>query len=182
MAHRPIGIGSSVQISAGLARTSESFNVSSTSIRLVAVGSSAFVSIGSSPSPTTGGYYIPPNFPATLALTTGSQRVVNVTIGTTTIVDFPSGTGCPFEAGDYVSLISSNQAFYNLNHVQISSIDYSSGVNGYHGTRAILNVSTVGIATAFTGPAELRRSLRVGTFGLGGGALYYQQVQISGDA
>jgi hypothetical protein len=45
-----------------------------------------------------------------------------------------------------------------------------------------VNADTAGIVTTFNDYGDLRKSLKVGTFGTGAGTLYYQQVQISGDA
>lgn len=182
MAHKPIGSGSSVSILSGVASTSGSFSVQSDTLRLVAVSSGVFVKIDSEPSVSSSDYYIPANSSATLALTPASQRVVGVTTGATTIIDFPDGTGSPFEQGDYVSLTSPNQSYYNFTHKQVLSVNNSSGVGGYYSTRIVVNANTSGIVTAFNDYGDLRKSLRVGAFGTGAGTLYYQQVQISGDA
>ncbi len=182
MAHKPIGSGSSVLISSGAASTSTEFSVQSDTIRLVAVSSGVFVKIDSEPSASSSDYYIPANSSATLAITPASQRVVGVTTGATTIIDFPDGTGSPFQQGDYVTLTCSNQSYYNFSHKEVLSVNNSSGVGGYYSTRIIINTNTSGILTSFSDYGDLRKSLKVGAFGTGAGTLYYQQVQISGDA
>jgi len=182
MAHKPVGSGSSVTISSGAATTSTEFSVLSDTLRLVAVNAGVFVSIDSEPEASSSDYFIAADTSATLALTLSSQRVVGVTTGTTTIIDFPSGTGSPFNQGDFVTLTTLDQNYYNFSHKEVLSVDRSSGVGGYFSTRIVVDTDTSGITTAFNGYADLRKSLKVGAFGLGAGTLYYQQVQISGDA
>jgi hypothetical protein len=182
MAHNPIGSGSSVSVVPGVASTSEPFSVKSDTLRVVAVTAGVFLKIDSEPATTSSDYYVPANSSATLAITPASQRVVGVTTGSTTIIDFPDGTGSPFNTGDYVSLVVNNQEYYNFIHKEVLSVDNSSGVGGYFSTRIVVDANTSGIVTAFNNYGDLRKSLKVGTFGAGSGTLYYQQVQISGDA
>jgi len=184
MAHRPVGAGSSFAFSAGVAATSSSFSVQSSVLRVVAVGGAAHVIVGGNPSATTSDYYVPSGETVTLALTKASNRVVGVTTGSTTIISVPEGTQVPFGVGDFVSLSSPTQTYYNFTHQEVLSIDTSSGVNGYHQTRMTVNYNTTGIVTAFSCPdAVIINSNKISARGAGGsGALYYQQVQISGDA
>jgi hypothetical protein len=182
MAHKPIGSGSSVAITSGVAVTSQPFLVQTDTVRVVAVSAGVFVKIDSEPAATSSDYYIAANTSATLGINIASQRVVGVTTGSTTIIDFPSGTGSPFEQGDYVSLSAPNQPYYNFTHRQVLSVNNTSGNGGYFSTRIIVDASTSGILTAFADYGDLRKSLKIGTFGTGAGTLYYQQVQISGDA
>jgi hypothetical protein len=182
MTHKPIGSGSSISILAGAASTSLGFSVQSDTLRLVAVSSGVFVKIDSEPSVSSSDYYIPANSSATLALTPASQRVVGITTGATTVIDFPDGTGSPFEQGDYVTLTAPNQSYYNFTHRQVLSVNNSSGVGGFYSTRIVVDNNSSGISTAFSDYGDLRKSLKVGAFGIGAGTLYYQQVQITGDA
>jgi hypothetical protein len=182
MAHRPVGSGSSVAIASGAASTSSPFSVYSDTLRVVAVSAGVFVKIDSEPLSTSSDYYVPANSSATLALSPASQRVAGITTGATTIIDFPSGTGSPFDQGDYVSLNCPNQSFYNFTHKQVLSVNNTADVSGYFSTRITVNNNSSGIVTAFSDYGDMRKSLKVGTFGTGAGTLYYQQVQISGDA
>ena len=68
MTHIPVGMGSSIVISTGVATTSTAFSVQSTVLRVVAVGAAAHVAIGTEPSATATDYYVPANQSATLAL------------------------------------------------------------------------------------------------------------------
>jgi hypothetical protein len=185
MAHRPVGVGSSFAFSAGTATTSAtSFSVQSSVLRVVAEGAGAYVKIGvGTPSASNTDYYIPSGGTATLALTKASNRVVGVTTGTTTIVTVPEGTQVPFGVGDYVSLTANGQSYYNFTHKEVLSVDTSAGVNGYYQTRMTVAHNSSGVVTAFSSTdASVTISNKVSAYGAGSGTLYYQQVQISGQA
>jgi hypothetical protein len=183
MAHRPVGAGSSLSFSAGTASTSTAFSVQSSVLRVVAVGGAAHISIGATPSATSADYFVPSGGTATLGLTKALNRVVGVTTGATTIVTVPEGTQVPFGVGDYVSLTASGQSYYNFTHQEVLSVDTSAGVDGYFQTRMTVNYNSSGIVTAFSSPdAVVINSNKVSAYGVGSGTLYYQQVQISGDA
>jgi hypothetical protein len=183
MAHRPVGAGSSFTFTAGTATTSSAFSVQSSVLRVVAVGGAAFVAVGATPSATAADYYVPSGETATLALTKASNRVVGVTTGTTTIVTVPEGTQVPFGVGDYVTLSASGQTYYNFTHQRVISVDTTSNVGGYYQTRMTVDYNSTGIATAFSSAdASVIASNKVSVFGAGSGTLYYQQVQITGQA
>ena len=183
MAHRPVGAGSSFAFTVGTASTSSTFSVQSSVLRVAAVGGAAHISVGGTPSATSADYYVPSGGTATLALTKASNRVVGVTTGATTIVTVPEGTQVPFGVGDYVTLTASNQSYYDFTHQRVLSVDTSAGVDGYFQTRMTVNYDSSGIVTAFSSPdATIINSNKVSAYGVGAGALYYQQVQISGDA
>jgi len=183
MAHRPVGAGSSFAFTAGAATTSSAFSVQSSVLRVVAVGGAAFISVGATPSATAADYYVPSAGTETIALTKASNRVVGVTTGTTTTVIVPEGTQVPFGVGDYVSLTVSGQTYYNFNHQRVISVDTTSNVSGYYQTRMVVDYNSAGIVTAFSSlDASVITSNKVSAFGAGSGTLYYQQVQISGQA
>ena len=87
MAHSPVGVGTSVAI-AETAASSQPFSVQSNVIRVVAVGGDALVAVGNTPSATLQSYYVPSGGTATLALTKASNRIIGITTGATTAVDF----------------------------------------------------------------------------------------------
>jgi hypothetical protein len=183
MAHRPVGAGSSFTFTAGAATTSSAFSVQSSVLRVVAVGGAAHVAIGVNPTATNTDYYVPAGDTVTLGLTKASNRVVGVTTGTTTIVTVPEGTQVPFGIGDYVTLIVTGQSYYNFTHQQVLSIDTSAGVGGYYQTRMTVNYNSSGIATAFSATdASVVVSNKISAYGVGSGTLYFQQVQITGQA
>lgn len=183
MTHRPVGLGSSLAISTGVT-TSSAFQSQSNAMRFVAVSAGAHVAIGTEPTAAVTDYYIPAGSSATLALDIGSQRVVGVTTGTTTTIDFPQGTGSVFDVGDYVTLTASNQTYYNFSHAPVLSVNTSSGREGYFSTRITVGSNTSGIVTAFGDPdATLRKSLKVSArTDSGTGVLHFQQVQVTGQA
>jgi hypothetical protein len=181
--HKPVGLGSSIAINTGTATTSGALSVQSKVLRVVAVSSGAFIGIGTSPAAASTDYYVAAGTAANLALSPASQRVVGITTGTTTTIDFPEGTGSPFSVGDYVTLTSVGQPYYNFTHQPVSAVNATSGIGGFYSTRITINTNTTGIATAFTASdGDLRKSIKVSAYGTGSGVLYYQQVQISGDA
>ena len=183
MAHRPVGAGSSFNFTAGTATTSTSFSVQSSVLRVVSVGGASHISVGGNPSATTSDYYVPLGGTATIGLTKASNRVVGVTTGSTTIISVPEGTQVPFGVGDYVSLTATGQSYYDFTHQEVLSVDTTAGVDGYFQTRMTVNHDSSGIVTAFSSPdAVVINSNKVSAFGVGSGTLYYQQVQISGDA
>ena len=183
MAHRPVGAGSSFTFTAGAATTSSSFSVQSSVLRVVAVGGAAHVAIGVNPTAINTDYYVPSGETVTLALTKASNRVVGITTGATTIVTVPEGTQVPFGVGDYVTLTASGQSYYNFAHQQVLSVDTSAGVNGYYQTRMTVNYNSSGIVTAFSSvDASVIISNKISAYGVGSGTLYFQQVQITGQA
>lgn len=180
--HKPVGLGSSITITSGSATTSTALSVQTKALRVVATAG-AFIGIGTSPTASSTDYYVPSGGIAVLALSPASNRVVAITTGTTTTIDFPEGSGSPFVVGDYVSLTSIGQSYYNFTHQPVTSVNSSSGSGGYFSTRITVATNTTGIATAFTAAdGDLRKSIKVSAYGTGSGVLYYQQVQIAGDA
>lgn len=182
-AHKPVGVGSSFSVSAGAATTSQPFQVYSDTLRIVPTVS-AFIKIDSEPTANAGDYYVTSNREYTLALTRISSRVAGIVTGTTTIIDFPEGTHSPFNVGDYVSLTSPNQSYYNFTHKRVLEVkDFHSGPERFYSKRIVVDNNSSGITTAYTRyDADLRTSVKISAYGSGAGTIYYQQVQISGDA
>jgi len=179
--HKPVGFGSSIAITSGAATTSSTLSVQTKALRVVATAG-AFIAIGTNPTASSTDYYVPAGGTAVLALSPASQRISGITTGTTTTIDFPTGSGSPFVVGDYVTLTSVGQPYYNFTHQPVTAVDASSGVGGYYSTRITVSTSTSGIVTAFSTDGDLRDSIKISAYGTGAGALYYQQVQIAGDA
>tara|TARA_Y100001963_G_scaffold15867_1_gene19610 strand:+ start:3685 stop:4257 length:573 start_codon:yes stop_codon:yes gene_type:complete len=190
MAHRPVGIATSVALS-GTAATCGAFLVQSDVIRLVAKGAPAQVSIGTDPIASASDYYIPSGGTATLALTKQNQIVSGITTGTTTKIDAPEGMSMPFGPGDHVSLSAANDANYTtkINNVSVLSVDTRSLSHidgGLFQQRITVAADTSGIITAYTSNSAgtLRSTLKVSAKDPDGGSgvLYIQQVQLTGDA
>lgn len=184
MAHNPVGINSSFAITTSSAQGVVAHAHQTDTLRVVAVSAGAHVAIGTNPTATAKNYFIASGNEATISIgRPSSQRVVGITTGATTTLDFPEGTGSPFAVGDAVSLTVTGQSYYDFTHQMVSSVDTSSGVGGYFGTRITVNYDSSGIVTAFNSPyAELRGSFKVAALGTGSGTVHYQQVQITGNA
>ena len=192
MAHNPVGSGASVALTVDTAAVASSLVAhKANTLRVVLIGESgvqgAHVAVGTDATATTSDYYVVKDVPASLNIfRPSSQRVVGITTGTTTTIEFPEGTGSPFGAGSSVAITVTGQSYYDdiINGNGVASVDNSAFGNG----KIVVNADTSGIVTAYdsTNYAELRNSFRVSALAKGGAAtekatLYYQQVQISGE-
>ena len=199
MAHQPVGTGSSLTVSVGVghARTSGVISHMSDTLRVAIVGDSdlqgAHVAISKSefsPAADATDYLVLKDTATTITLNRpSSQRVVGITTGSTTLIDFPEGTGSPFGVNDMVTLRVDGQPYFeaSVGFSTVSKVWSGSGMGDYFGTRITVNADTSGIKTDYvsTNFAELRSSFKVSAFGIGlgakTGALYMQQVQITGE-
>jgi hypothetical protein len=193
MALKPVGSGISFATS-GSAQASSFISHQSEYIRVVAIDKNAHVAVGTAPSATTTDLVVITGEPEILTIgRPSSQRVVAITTGTTTIIDFPEGTGSPFEQDDIVSLSingSTSQTQGNLEYAYINAltnvgvlaVNSTAGFSGFHNTRITLNANTSGIATAFNFQyAELRDDFKVSAEAIGGTGMFYaQQIQTAG--
>lgn len=204
MGHKPVGDTTTRSTSTSSAATGALAHKTG-SLRVACVGADSFVAIGTNPTATAAnGYYVHSGSTGILALgAPGANKVIGITTTNATagvngadgafvtVIDFPEGTGCPFEAGDAVSLTVTNggggdQSYYDFSHKCVASVNNSAGVNGYFGTRCIIN-NNYGVGYAHTALsssnyAELRGSFKVACLtSTGSGNAYIQQVQVSGD-
>ena len=195
MAHQPVGSGASIALTTDTANTTSSgIAQQSDTLRVVLVGADAVqgahVSIGTDASATTASYYVVKNEPASISIgRPSSQRVVGITTGSTTLIDFPEGTGSPFVVGSRVNLTVTDQSYYDdiIKDSSVTAVDNTAGVGGAFATRITVDADTSGIVTAVSGYATLRNSFKVSALAKGNaadvtGALYYQQVQVTGEA
>ena len=193
MALKPVGSGITFATS-GAAAVSSFISHQSEYIRVVATGAAAHVAVGTNPTATTTDVVVITGEPEVLTIgRPSSQRVVAITTGTTTTIDFPEGTGSPFEQDDIVSLSingSTSQTEGNLEYAYIDkltnvgvlSINSTAGFSGFHNTRIVLNADTSGIKTAFNfAYAELRDDFKVSAEAIAGTGMFYaQQIQTAG--
>ena len=183
MAHNPVGINSALPITTSSARGLDTTAHKTDALRVVAVGAGAHVAIGTFPTATTANYYVAVGESEVITLgACRNQKVIGITTGATTTIDFPEGTGSPFQVGDAVSLTVTGQTDYNFTHQIVSSVDNSAGVDGFYSTRIVVDHdSSTGNPAALipTNSAELRGSFMVAALGTGSGTLHYQQVQTS---
>ena len=115
-----------------------------------------------------------------------SQRVIGVITGTSTLIDFPQGTGSPVEVNDYVNLSGIQPVGINTNFAKVSQIYTSSGVGGYYSTRIALDWDTSsisGVITA-TNSAEIRKAIKVSALdgGFGPNKVHITEIQITSEA
>lgn len=188
MTHRPVENGVTFATS-GTSAKSTAIQGKSTALRITSLGANTFVAIGTEPVATTANYAIPSNTSAVLASSNTSAKVVGVTTGTTTLIDFPQGTSSPYQPGDYVSLVVSSGAtcgYYadTISHVPVSEVYNSANVGGYFSSRIKLQADTSGIKTAWSdNDGALRNSFKVAAKNdTGSGNVYIQQIQITGEA
>ena len=195
MALNPVGSGASIALTTDTANTTSSIAQKANTLRVVLVGADAVqgahVAIGTDASATTSDFYVVKNEPASINIfRPSSQRVVGITTGATTLIDFPEGTGSPFAVGSRVDLTVTGQSYYDdaVGFATVSKVWSGSGRNGYFSTRITVDADTSGIVTAYSSDnyAELRNSFKISALAKGGAAtgkstLYYQQVQISGE-
>ena len=184
MALKPVGSGVSFAIS-GTAAASAFISHQSEYLRVYSPDKDAHVAVGTNPTAGTGDLVVAGGASGAEVISIGrpsSQRVAGVTTGTTTIIDFPEGTGQPFEVGDAVTL-TGVPSYLTFTHKIVDSVNTTAGVDGYFNTRIIVNHDSSGIHTNYVaqtpGPdyAELRGSFMVAGYGDGSGTLHYQQVQ-----
>jgi hypothetical protein len=178
---RPVGINSTLSTTNTTQQTS-AISQQSDTLRVVAETAGVYVNYGANPVSTNENIYIPVGEGEDISLgPVQSNRVVGVTTGTTTIIDFPEGTGCPFGPGDAVTL-TANQSNFNFTHQLVQSVDRSAGVAGYFNTRMTVNYNSTSVTDVFDAQqyAEIRKSIKVSVKTESGtGKAYIQQVQVS---
>ena len=192
MAYKTVGIGTSIGITIGTATVTPDFAVQSNSVRVHAYNADGFVTVGSTPTADNQDLFIAKDTSLTLGMTKASQRVIGFTTNASeTIVSFPEGQQCPFGVGDYISITGTGDAGITsfTRHRRVISVDTTGGAGanqGYWMTRCTIAADTrkCYAAGADWSDATAIASNKVSIIGgnTGGGALYVQQVQITGDA
>ena len=191
MTVRTVGIGSSVPLNS-TAKISNAFNVQSNVMRIVAKGASAHVAINTGTAATNLDFFILGGEEEQIAITKGSQAVVSITTGSTTILEAPEGTQMPFIIGDYVTLDTANDTNYTtlINHVKVTDVNNNMpyGASGFARSRITVDADTSGITTAYRSNSggsvvtslKLSAKLADGETASSTAALYFQQVQRTG--
>ena len=199
MALKPVGSGSS--IASGASVSHAKFSHQSDTVRVYADGCTAHVAVGNTAVASASSFLLPANHePETLSIgAPSSQRVVGVTTtDTTVIVDFPEGTGAPFFVGQKVSLTVTDpqNRHFEFTDKPVASINNTSNVGGYFGTRLVVTHNygaIVGVHTAFVSgdgqTAELRDVVHISALAkpnshgnAATGAVHFQQVQVTSGA
>ena len=181
MAIKPAGINSTVSTSTSSARTS-AISQQTENIRVVAETVGCYVAIGTNPTATNENFYVSSTDASEIAIGfPAAQRVVGITTGTTTTIDFPEGTGSPFAVGEAVTL-TAGQSNFNFTHKIVSSINNTSNVGGYFNTRIVIDHDSSSVTDTFdpNNWTQLRKSIKVAVKSESGtGKAYIQQVQVS---
>ena len=178
---KPVGVNLNITTSATSAQ-SAAIAQQTDSIRIVAETAGCHVAIGTNPTATTADFYVAPTDDEINSLgPVGSQRVVNVTKGASTVIDFPEGTGSPFGVGDAVSLTVPNASTYDFEHKIVTAVDSTSNVGGFYNTRITVDHDSSSVTAGFNNAgASLRRSIKVAVRTVSAaGKAYVQQVQVS---
>jgi hypothetical protein len=178
---RPVGINTTLATSTSSAVT-VAIPQQSDILRVVAEGASVHIAYGNNPTATPVDFYVSTTDSAEISLgPVASQRVVAFTKGTTTTLDFPEGTGCPFGVGEAVSLTVADQAAFEFTHQNVLSVNNTAGIDGFFGTRCVINYNSSSVVGDFTSNyATLRRSIKIAAVTASGiGTVNIQQVQVS---
>tara|TARA_R100000027_G_scaffold49792_1_gene38367 strand:+ start:539 stop:1084 length:546 start_codon:yes stop_codon:yes gene_type:complete len=181
MAIKPVGINSTVSTSTSSAQTS-AIQQQTENIRVVAESVGCYVAIGTNPTATNENIYVPTTDSVEVAIGfPAAQRVVGITTGTTTTIDFPEGTGSPFAVGDAVTL-TAGQSNFDFTHKIVQSIDNTPGEVGFYNTRIVVDHNSSSVTDTFdpNNWTQLRKSIKVAVVSEAGtGKAYIQQVQVS---
>ena len=199
MALQPVGSGSS--IASGASASHAKFSHQSDAVRVYADGCTATVAVGNTAVASATDFIVPANHePLTINIGRPSaQRVVGITTtDTTVIVDFPEGTGAPFFVGQKVSLTVTDpqNRHFEFTDKPVASINNTSNVGGFFGTRLVVTHSygaIAGVHTAFVSgdgqTAELRDVVHISALAkpnshgnAATGAVHFQQVQVTSGA
>tara|TARA_Y100001951_G_C11226851_1_gene232213 strand:- start:11 stop:601 length:591 start_codon:yes stop_codon:yes gene_type:complete len=196
MTLQPVGTGTSITTGTA-SQQSEPIDGKSTAIRIFAASQNTFVAIGTNPTATTNDFAIPSGTVGTLAFTNTSSIVSSISTATTyTYINFPQGTSSPFQAGDYVSLSSAGQDYYDFTYKRVKQVysgadqsQYGAGENWFSNRIIVENDYGRNISTSLidrgggNGDAVIRGSLKIAAItDSGSGKAYIQQVQIAGEA
>ena len=199
MALQPVGSGSS--IASGASASHAKFSHQTDTVRVYADGCTATVAVGNTAVAAATDFIVPANHePLTINIGRPSaQRVVGVTTtNTTTVIDFPEGTGNPFFVGQRVSLTVTDpqNRHFEFTDKPVASINNTSNVGGFFGTRLVVTHAygaIAGVHTAYVSgdgqTAELRDVVHISALakpnghGLAAtGAVHFQQVQVTSGA
>ena len=196
MTLQPVGTGTSITTGTA-SQQSEPIAGKSTAIRIFAASQNTFVAIGTNPTATTNDFAIPSGTVGTIAFSNTSAVISSISTATTyTYINFTQGTSSPFQAGDYVSVTSGTQDYYDFTHKRVKQVyssssapNYGAGENWFSNRIVVENDYGRNISTSLVdrgggiGDATMRGSLKVAAItDSGSGKAYIQQVQIAGDA
>jgi len=179
---KPVGVNTTLSTSGTSAQTI-AIAQQCDAIRVAVEGAGVYVAIGTNPTATSTDYYVTTAEPEVISIgIPAAQRVVGITTGTKTILDFPEGTGCPFAIGDAVSLTVSDVPNFNFEHKILSDVNTTSSIGGYFSTRVTIDHDSSSVTDVYNQNnwAQLRKSIKVAVkTNSGTGTAFIQQVQDS---
>lgn len=158
--------------SAGAASTqSTSITLNTGLIRIVPVGATVAVAIGTNPTATTSDFAVTQYQPEILKERIAKQTISGIATGATTVVSFGENSGNPFVVGDFVSIVGASPAGINTSHNQVVGKTDSSITISFDST-------ATGPITSVSG-SYVARSVKVAAYGLGATAsgVYISEVQ-----
>ena len=178
MAHKVVGTGTTVAILVGTGATSIPISLQTGYLR-VATSVAAHVGIATTATEiaTRNNYFVPSTSDVILKDRIASCRVSTATTGSSTVYGFSENNGNPFLVGDFVTVTNSSVGSYNCIHREITASNTNPGSESI-----TVSVDTSTETNAFTGSADVRRSVVVNTFGNAVGYAQISQVQIVSQA
>ena len=178
MAHKVVGTGTTVAISVGTGKTSIPISLQTGYLR-IATSVAAHVSIAATATEiaSRNNYFVPSNSNVILKDRIASCRVSTATTGSSTVYGFSENNGNPFLVGDFVTVTNSSVGGYNCIHREITASNTNPGSESI-----TVSVDTSTGTNAFTGSADVRRSVVINTFGNAVGYAQISQVQIVSQA
>tara|TARA_B100001113_G_scaffold198251_1_gene162403 strand:+ start:414 stop:968 length:555 start_codon:yes stop_codon:yes gene_type:complete len=183
MAHQPVGTNIARSTS-GSSQKTDAIAQQTPYLRIVNAGSNgAFVKVGDGePTATTADYFVSTNEPAVIALgSVVSGPIASATAGNPTKLYVPTGAATPFQEGQTVSLTVTGQSYWDFSHKEITGIKFGRNAEGLNTAEITVNTSTTGVATAISGNADLRRSVKLAALQHSGTTtLMVQQIQVTG--
>jgi len=100
--------------------------------------SGGYVSIGTNPVATQDSYHITSYSVDILKETLRNQRIIGITTGTTTTINFGENNGNTFDIKDYVSITGATTAGINTSHVPIISMT-ENGITIAHNSSSVVS-------------------------------------------
>jgi len=181
-ATKPVGVNTTFATSA-TSTQSVVFAHQTDSLRVVAEGAGVHVAIGTNPTATVDNFYVSTFDTEEISIgPVATNRIVGITTGTKTTLDFPEGQASPFVVGDAVSLTVTGVSAFDFEHKIVSEVKNSSGRDGYFSSRIVVNHDSSSVTDVYNENnwAQLRGSFKVAVkTNSGTGTVFLQQVQVS---
>lgn len=167
-------------VTSGSATTSNPIALKSGYLRIVPE-QDAYVDVSATPGiDTSTGVYVPAGQEFIWRENIGSQKIVGVSTGSTTLITLPQGQFTEFSVGDYVQLTGVSPSGINTNFAKVASVNTSldPSTGGY--SRVLtLNWNTTSQGSVTNSDGELRKVVKVAALATSG-KVHITEVQIAG--